>query len=133
MIRLLDLPASTSGSGLRSSRSSRVSRSSRGPRTKRPRVMFLDSFRWSLSRGSSGGGDCAVEGSFCPAASAVGSLTAPGEPTGDADADLAEKLHAEPYPRVRYFMTVSVGNADLSVFRSPSGSDVPFLLSGVFS
>lgn len=73
-----------------------------------------------------------MEGSFCPAVSAVGSLTAPGEPTGDADADLAEKLHAEPYPRVRYFMTVSVGN-DLSVFWSPSGSDVPFLLSGVFS
>jgi hypothetical protein len=60
------------------------------------------------------------EGSFFCASPVVGclgcaeELSGGGEDGDDVGADLLEKLHAEPYPRVRYFMTVSVPNANLS-------------------
>lgn len=44
----------------------------------------------------------------------AGELSRRGEDGNDAGADLLAKLQAEPYPRVRYFMTVSVPNPDLS-------------------
>jgi hypothetical protein len=38
-----------------------------------------------------------------------------GEPESDG-VDMLERLQDDPYPRVRYFMTASVPNADFSLF-----------------
>ena len=72
----------------------------------RPWIWLFDSFRLSLDV------DCMAPAdlSFCPCAFAVdSSVVAPSEVLG-AEEDGFEKLHAEPYPRVKYFMTVSVPN-----------------------
>lgn len=60
-------------------------------------------------------------------------LSGGGEDGDDAGADLLEKLHAEPYPRVRYFITVSVPNANLSATGSLLDGELEVLLSGLFS
>lgn len=55
---------------------------------------------------------CALPVVGCPGCAEE--LSGGGEDGDDVGGDLREKLHAEPYPRVRYFITVSVPNADLS-------------------
>jgi hypothetical protein len=50
------------------------------------------------------------------------------ELSGGVDVDFGEKLQEEPYPRVRYFMTVSVGNPRFSLFCSVRSGDASFLV-----